>query len=66
MEFADGQSVATITISVIDDSQPEGDETILITLVGVDEGGTGLTNKGATIGIEAHDYLSSNPTVGQP
>ena len=51
VEFADHQSVATITITIKDDSEPEGDETSLITLVEVVESGTGLAQRGAVIGM---------------
>ena len=50
VEFADGQSVATITITIRDDTLPEIDETSLITLTEVLEPGTNLPGKGAIIG----------------
>ena len=50
VEFADGQSVATITITIRDDTLPEIDETTLITLTDIVEPGTDLPGKGAVIG----------------
>ena len=54
VEFADGQSVATITITIRDDTLPEIDETKLITLIEVLEPGTNLLGKGAIIGKIFH------------
>ena len=54
VEFADGQSVATITITIRDDTLPEIDETTLITLIEVLEPGTNLPGKGAIIGKIFH------------
>ena len=50
VEFADGQTVATITITIRDDTLPEIDETTLITLTEIIEPGTNLPGKGAIIG----------------
>ena len=50
VEFADGQSAATITITIRDDTLPEIDETTLITLTDIVEPGTDLPGKGAVIG----------------
>ena len=54
VEFADGQSVATITITIRDDTLPEIDEATLITLIEVLEPGTNLPGKGAIIGKIFH------------
>lgn len=50
MEFADGQSAATISITVRDDDVSEIDETSLITLVEVEDAGTAEAGRGAQIG----------------
>ena len=50
VEFADGQSAASIAITIRDDPIPELDETTLITLVEVIEPGTVLKGRGAVIG----------------
>ena len=50
VEFADDQSIATITITIRDDTLPEVDETSLITLTEVIEPGTHLPGRGAIVG----------------
>ncbi len=50
VEFADGQTVATITITIRDDTQAEVDERSVITLTEILEPGTDLPGKGAVIG----------------
>lgn len=49
--FADGQAIATISLTIRDDTQAEIDETSLITLTDVIEPGTILPNKGAVLGV---------------
>ena len=62
MEFADGQSVTTISITVRDDGIPEQDETSLITLTTILEGGTSLRDRAAVIGAQKPliGYLSTS------
>ena len=50
MEFADGQSAATLSIQVRDDEVAEVDETTLITLVEVVHTDAGKTGTEAQIG----------------
>jgi len=49
-EFPDGESVATISLTIVDDRLAEVDEVTLISLVEIVEAGTSLTGKGARIG----------------
>ena len=50
VEFANGQEVATISITVLDDTKPELDETSRITLTEIVTPGTSLKDRGAVIG----------------
>lgn len=50
MEFADGQSVATISITIRDDNIPELDEVSNIQLIDIVEPGTRLEGRGARLG----------------
>ncbi len=58
VEFVDGQSVASITITIRDDSEAEMDELTLVTLTEVVESGTRLQGRGAIIG-ECHSQRRS-------
>ncbi|XP_055956200.1 adhesion G-protein coupled receptor V1 [Patella vulgata] len=51
VEFANGQSAATISININDDSLPEFDETTYVKLEEVIETGTNLPSRGAEIGL---------------
>ncbi|KAI8777860.1 G-protein coupled receptor 98, partial [Biomphalaria glabrata] len=50
VDFASGQSVATITLTVRDDQEPELDEDTYITLTQILNAGTADPNKGAKLG----------------
>ncbi|KAH9498632.1 Adhesion G-protein coupled receptor V1 [Bulinus truncatus] len=51
VDFASGQSVATITLTVRDDQEPELDEVTYITLTQIVNAGTTVPNKGAKLGV---------------
>ena len=59
--FAPGSPVATITVLPIDDALPEGDETVIVTLIG----GSGYTvgsPSSATVTIADDDIATPTPT----
>ena len=55
LSFADGETSTTITIDITDDSQQEGDETILLSLTNVAGGATLGDTAAATLTITAND-----------
>lgn len=51
VEFADGQSQATITLYVRDDQEPEFAEVTYVRLTDIVEAGTQIDSQGAILGI---------------
>ena len=64
MTLPNGQSVATITLSIRDDKEPEFDEVTYIRLTEIVDDGTTLDTKGARLGMAAtHSCFLCKATV---